>query len=95
MQASRLGTEGTSATERRSRMDIICTILKAIGDSDRGARKTYILYRSNLSHPMLNRYLDFILECGLVKAEKSVYYIGEKGLEFIRAYERMRGILES
>jgi len=80
-------------------MDIICTILKAIGDSGRGARKTWILYRSNLSHPLLNRYLDFITECGLVKAEKSneklVYYIGEKGLEFIGAYEQMRGILES
>jgi len=80
-------------------MNIICTILKAIGNSDRGARKTYILYRSNLSHPMLNKYLDFVIECGLVKAEKSneklVYYIGEKGLEFMKAYERMRGILES
>ena len=80
-------------------MDIIHSILKAIGEHGRGARKTRILYRSNLSHPLLSKYLDFVTEYGLVKTEKSneklVYYVENRGREFIRTYEQMRSILES
>jgi predicted transcriptional regulator len=80
--------------KRRSRMDIINSILRSIREHRVGAYKTQILYRSNLSHSLLNRYLDFVIENELVKTKKtdmrSVYYVTEKGEEFIRTYEEMR-----
>jgi predicted transcriptional regulator len=79
-------------------MEIIYSVLKAIAEKGRGARRTSILYRSNLSHPLLCKYLDFVTECSLVRTEKSnerlVYHIEGKGREFIRTFEQMRSILE-
>ncbi|MDH5440189.1 MAG: hypothetical protein OEZ48_08170 [Candidatus Bathyarchaeota archaeon] len=84
-------------SKRRSRMDIIHSILKTIREDSVGAYKTRILYRSNLSHLVLNRYLDFIMGNELVKTErigeKPVYCITDKGREFIKTYEKMRSTL--
>jgi len=86
-------------SKRRSRMEIVYSVLKVIGEDGRGARKTRILYKSNLSHPLLSKYLDFVTEYGLVRSEKSnekpVYHLADKGREFIRTYEQMRKTLES
>jgi predicted transcriptional regulator len=86
-------------TKRRSRMDIIHSILRTIKGYRVGAYKTQILYRSNLSHSLLNRYLDFVMENELVETKKtdmkSAYYITEKGEEFIKTYEQMRRTFSS
>ena len=86
-------------TKRRSKTDIIYSILRTVTKYNPGALKTRILYQSNLSHPQLTNYLDLLLETGLVTAktigQKRVYDITDKGEEFIHTYERMRSILES
>lgn len=83
---------------KRGRLDIIHSILVTVRRDNPGALKTHILYKSNLSHSLLNRYLDFIVDNGMVKTrkirKKLVYEITDKGREFLRAYEDLRIIIE-
>ena len=82
---------------KRGRFEIIYSILVAIRRDNPGALKTHILYRSNLSHQLLNKYLELLVKNKLVKTrkigKKLVYEITDKGRAFIRTYHNLRTIL--
>lgn len=74
----------------RSRLHIIADVL-CVARS--GAKKTQIMYRSNLSYKLLTKYLIQTLEAGLVcfDHEKQCYVItpvGEEFLEIFKGYSR-------
>lgn len=49
-----------------------------------GARKTQIMYQANLSYRLLTRYLQEVLDLGLVTmADEATYELTEKGLRFL------------
>ncbi len=52
-----------------------------------GSRKTHLMYGANLSYKLLKRYLKESLDAGLLCEGSSVYFITDKGREFIRLYE--------
>ncbi len=69
----------------RSRLDIVRDMLLAVGD---GAKKTHIMYGANMSYRLLSRYLEEVLEAGLVTFVKgSSYVVTEKGRKFLERYE--------
>jgi predicted transcriptional regulator len=76
----------------RTRVEIIASMLNAARD---WTPKTHIMYRANLSHRQLRRYLTFILDNGLLEKAQSVtyktnlYHITEKGLSVLRDYFRL------
>ena len=49
---------------RRTEIDIMVDILKLTQD---GAKKTRILYQANLNQPRLNKYLNYLMENGLLE----------------------------
>jgi predicted transcriptional regulator len=69
----------------RSRLDIIADVLKA---AKNGAKKTWIMYKSNLSYELLNKYLGEIISAELIvfKDEAQKFFITRKGLEFLEMY---------
>jgi predicted transcriptional regulator len=69
----------------RSRLDIIADVLKA---AKNGAKKTWIMYKSNLSYELLNKYLGEIISAELIvfKDEAQKFFITRKGLEFLEIY---------
>lgn len=75
----------------RTRLQIIAEILEIVRD---GAKKTHIMYRANLSYKSLCRYLDEIVEAGLVRVDRDEgYVVAAKGVEFLgrfAAYTRRR-----
>ena len=81
----------------RSRLDIIANVLsEAVG----GAKKTHIMYKSNLSFRQLQTYLDFVLDSGLLKKSEggsgrnsSLYKTTAKGQTFLRAYRNLKALL--
>ena len=73
---------------RRSRYDIIAKILSVAQD---GAGKTSILYHANLNFGMVNRYLDFLIQEGMIATGSTKYKTTERGLEFLKAYKSLRG----
>lgn len=60
-----------------------------------GARKTEIIYRANLNFNLVNRYLSLLIREGLISLTRSSarkLETTEKGLEFLKAYENLKGV---
>ncbi len=70
----------------RSRLDIVAEMLYAIREK---AKKTQIMYRSNLSYALLMKYLNELNSSYLARFEpnESRYVLTEKGLDFLSRYE--------
>lgn len=58
-------------------------VLGAIGS---GSKKTHIMYQANLSYFLLCRYLDHVLNSGLVQKKEELYLLTNKGKEFLEKY---------
>ena len=69
----------------RDRLQIIADILNI---ADARARKTRIMYQANLSYKLLLRYLDEVVDAGLVRSEDDdCYVLTTKGKEFLGRHE--------
>ncbi|MBI4152446.1 hypothetical protein HY495_01935 [Candidatus Woesearchaeota archaeon] len=85
---------------RRSRLELIFDILLAIQNKGGRIKPTHLMYKSNLSHKLLNAYLDELLERELVRVDEETsrkklkstktVAITEKGLSFLAEFRRMR-----
>lgn len=66
----------------RNKLRIIADILLIAGN---GAKKTWIMYQANLSYKLLCRYLEEVINAGLVRFEKeNRYVLTSKGEEFLK-----------
>lgn len=86
------------SSSHRGRLDIIADIL---GASFGGVRKTYIMYRCNLSFKQLKYYLGFLLNKKLLKiigdnktSNPSLFKITGKGKKFLEAYKGLKGLMK-
>lgn len=80
---------------RRGRFEIIGGILSLARD---GARKTSLVYRANLNFNVVNRYLDLLIQEGLISFDPSSerkFKTTEKGLEFLKIYKKMKGMTKN
>jgi predicted transcriptional regulator len=67
----------------RTRLEIISDVLEV---ASKGARKTQIMYGANLSYTLLCRYLEDVVNMGLINKKKnSVYILTRKGSDFLEA----------
>ncbi len=67
----------------RSRLRIVADMLSVVSNND-DAGKTRIMYLANLSWDLLNRYLDDLLEAGLLSCGSSgCYVLTSKGKLFL------------
>ncbi len=70
----------------RNRLDVIADMLSVVNDNDE-AKKTKIMYQANMSWNLLNRYLNDLLETGLVRSRNSnSYVLTVKGKLFLEKY---------
>lgn len=85
---------------RRSRLELIFDILLAIQNKGGRIKPTHLMYKSNLSHKLLNNYLEELMAKELIvieeeftkkkqKSNKKVV-ITDKGLGFLAEFRRMR-----
>lgn len=69
----------------RDRLQIVADILAI---TNRGAKKTRIMYQANLSYKLLCKYLDDVIATGLVSCENGDWYVlTPKGKNFLNRYE--------
>ncbi len=84
---------------RREKLDIIKDILEAIRDKGGTIKPTHLLYKSNLSHDSMKRYVSDLMEKELVDEieEKSnkKYTITDKGLKFLTDYQQIKEFTDS
>ena len=77
---------------RRSAVEIIFDILSVCGAG--GANKTAIMYRSNLSHDQLVRYLGYLHDQGVLEVNANGrFHLGEKGSEMLEQVSQVIELL--
>jgi predicted transcriptional regulator len=83
----------TGGKMRRTKFDIIVDIINLTMDG--GANKTRIVYGANLNFKIANKYINFLLENGLIEEEvkegKKYYLATEKGVQFLRLFRELSG----
>lgn len=75
--------------KKRNSATILCDVIKA---SYNGARKTHIMYRSNLNPTILEKYLKFCLQHNLIEREGIGYRATSKGVELVRHIEEINSL---
>jgi predicted transcriptional regulator len=91
-------TKAVTSNNHRGNLDIIADILNA---SHGGVKKTYLMYRCNLSFKQLKSYSHFLVGNGLLlmtrqqeKTDFSLFELTQKGREFLRAYKGLKALIE-
>jgi predicted transcriptional regulator len=79
----------TARRRYRSRIQIAADILEIAKD---GSRKTRIMYQGNLSLDLLQKYLDMLVNFGLleVRGSEKSYIATEKGRRFLEDYRELQ-----
>ena len=91
-------TKRRIGNSNRGRFDITADILEA---SNGGVRKTYLMYRCNLSFKQVKYYLDFLLGNGLLclvtggaNSNHNLFGITDKGKEFLKTYKGLKALVK-
>ena len=76
--------------KKRDRLQVIYDILKAIEERNGKIKPTHILYKSNLSHQMMEEYLAELILKDFVNEQESesgkTYKLTEKGFDYLSRY---------
>jgi len=80
----------------RGRMDIVAEMLEA---GEEGIKKTYFMYRCNLSFRQLEIYLNLLLRNDLLRKKEGlngegIYKITEKGYKFLKGKREIDKLLD-
>jgi predicted transcriptional regulator len=85
--------------KKRDRLQIVHDILKAVQDKNGRIKPTHILYKSNLSHQMLDDYLGELLSKGFVIENKvksgKTYSLAQKGFDYLNKYRMITEFIDS
>jgi len=75
---------------KRSDADIMANILD---EARKGAKKTHLMYRGNMSHKQLRVYLKLLLGLELLALHSNLYKTTAKGLKFLDAYHSLKALM--
>ncbi|HLF54420.1 MAG TPA: winged helix-turn-helix domain-containing protein [Candidatus Nanoarchaeia archaeon] len=79
---------------KRSKIDIVYDMLRAIEEKGGKIIPTHLLYKSNLSHQRMKQYLDELKQRKLlVETEvkgKKFFEITDEGRKFLQSFKQMK-----
>ena len=84
--------------KRRDRLQVIHDILKAIEEKNGKIKPTHILYKSNLSHQMMEEYLAELIQKKFVEEETKsgkTCKLTKKGFEYINKYKLIEDFINT
>ena len=85
--------------KKRDKLQIIYDILKAIQEKDGKIKPTHILYKSNLSHQLMDEYLHELLDKKMisqnVQKNGKTYSLTDKGFDYIQRYRMIIDFVDS
>lgn len=73
------------STIKRDRLDIMLSILEITREP---IKKTHILYRANINHQQLTKYLAMLEELGMIVENNNEYVITDKGRMFLDMFSK-------
>ncbi len=78
-------------TKKRNKLEVVHDILEVIRSKNGRIKPTHIMYKSNLSHQMMEEYLKELIEKDFITEVNGnngkVYRITEKGLEYLNKFK--------
>ena len=82
-------------SSRRTKMDIINDMLHSIQNKGGRIKPTHLMYKANLSHKLLNTYLDELVGKEMIgkvdgKVGNQYIIIKDKGVEFLNHFRKMK-----
>jgi predicted transcriptional regulator len=77
---------------RRNNLEVLAKILEL---TEKGKRKTHIMYQCNLSYPTTARTINFLLDRGMLENRSPIYHTTSKGLEFLMKFRELEQLLEA
>ena len=92
------------SSSRRSRLELVFDILQAIQNKGGTIKPTHLMYKSNLSHKLLNSYLDELISKEMIeimeiegkkKKISKMVALTEKGSGFLAEFRRIREFTEA
>ena len=85
--------------QRRNKLDIVNDMLTSISEKGGKIKPTHLMYKANLSHKLLNQYLDELVSNELIKEvneEKNKYLVlTGKGVDFLNQFRKMKEFQKS
>ncbi len=78
--------------KRRTGAVLLRDILVA---AEHGAKKTHIMFGSNMNPLVLKRYLEFGMQHGLLTQKANYYFITEKGKEFLKCFSKLEELMNT
>ena len=75
---------------RRNVLDIYSDILNI---SAHGAKKTEIVYRSNLNFNVAKKHINALMERGFVEKNEKFYFTTERGKNFVENYRHLKSMV--
>ncbi len=87
--------------EKRDRLDIVNDILVAIMNKGGKIKPTHLLYKSNLSHEGMKKYISelkeklMILEEPEEKGKGKKFVITDRGFKFLEDYKKVKEFTQS
>jgi len=84
---------------KRTKLDIVYDMLRAIEAKGGKIKPTHLLYKSNLSHQRMKLYLKDLKEKKmineLVEKKKTFYSITDDGRKFVQNFKQMKQFTEA
>jgi len=77
--------------QKRNWLETVNVILTI---STNGIKKTHIMYKANLSHQQLEKFLSIMVSKNLLKKRNYSFETTEKGLVFIEEFRKIECLLE-
>lgn len=79
--------------KKRNRLEVIRDILKVILERNGKIKPTHVLYKSNLSHQMMEEYMRELMEKGFVVEHRNntgkTYSVTDKGRMYLEKYREI------
>jgi len=86
-----LGLADGARRKNRTRIEIAVSMLEI---AKQGVKKTQLMYLGNLSFELLQKYLNSLLQAGLIEAQQGgtqyTYKTTQKGLMFLKDYQDLQ-----
>lgn len=85
--------------KKRDRLQVIYDILKTIQEKNGKIKPTHILYKSNLSHQMMEEYINELITGNFIIEQKGSngksYSLTQKGFDYINKYRVITDFVDS
>ncbi len=86
-------------SSKRDRLQVIHDILNAIQEKNGKIKPTHILYKANLSHQMMEEYLNELISKKFITENKAkkvkTYSLAQKGFDYLNKYKLIIDFVDS